>query len=246
MTRVIAIVLLVLALGVGGWLLYSHEPSTRTTQAPDRISPRNRPSSISSDSSNTTKPSPPRTVVASAPTTPATTNGNPREVPAAAAKVTQTTNGTPLGTPSAPTEPGKSDDDLISKWVSPTGRPDDEFDSNKVMHNHLSTEPRDDAWASQAEQQLRNYITAKMGPERLNLVSVHCGSSLCEVDAVGRSPENLSVDMKDWQEYLLLMRQQPWWQEYQFDQPRTMVASTPDNRALFIAFVTRLSQPDAG
>jgi hypothetical protein len=139
-------------------------------------------------------------------------------------------------------KPALTDAEALNKVVSPTGSSEDEFNRVKLMHNRLVTEPRDDTWASQAEAQLQTYLTAAMGPERVSLVSVQCASTVCEIQAATRVPGNVSADLDDWQKIIFTMAEQPWWAEYQFNEPSNRVQDAPDKqRALFIAYITRSS-----
>lgn len=136
----------------------------------------------------------------------------------------------------------KSDTELLNDTVAPTGRPDDAYNHVKVLHQQLASEARDPDWADAAEAQLKNYI-AQMPSERINVVSVQCASTVCEIQAVTQDANNAPADLDDWQDLIFGMVSQPWWAEYQFSQPSNMVKQTPDKRELFVAYMTRLSAP---
>jgi hypothetical protein len=107
------------------------------------------------------------------------------------------------------------------------------------LHKELGAQERDAEWSEAAEAQLRDYFAYMVKDDWVEIISVYCGSELCEIQAATRSPESLAADIEDWQQLVASMPQQPWWASYGFSDPTSSSSVTADNRALFVAFVRR-------
>ncbi len=168
-------------------------------------------------------------------TSPTVTNSEPRAESQKRAASTPTVPDSAAGS-----TPPKSDAEALLAIVAPTGATNDEFDSIKVMHNRLTTEPKDDEWAKSARRQLWDYVGATIGPQRIAYLDIQCASTLCEMQATMQASTDVDQDTLDWQVAIGQMHKQSWWSTYQFDQGTTLVGMTPDKRALFVAFITRI------
>jgi hypothetical protein len=134
--------------------------------------------------------------------------------------------------------------ELLRSWVEGPPPADDDgsqpFRSAPTLHQDLTKQERDPNWSESAEAQIRAYLTYMIKDNWIEIISIQCGSSLCEIQSAVRSPDTAPQDVADWQEIFFSMPQQWWWATYGFDDPTIDMKTTLDNRILFSAFIKRV------
>lgn len=105
-------------------------------------------------------------------------------------------------------------------------------------HSALQGETQDPEWGPAAADALRGYIAAQFG-DRFEIPYVDCRQDLCELQVAGRIGADLPSDVRDIQNAMSRMQQQPWWSTLQFDQESGTVGSSQDGRMLLLWFFSR-------
>jgi hypothetical protein len=147
-------------------------------------------------------------------------------------------------TSSAPTSPSPMEDvdrkpaaELFSMFVDDD--PSQVFLSGTVQyHAALKSEAVDPAWAPDAMNAIRDYLTSRYG-QRFEIASLDCRTDLCELQLAARQKGDLDTDMRDMQQAVALMKQESWWSALAFDQESTAIGGSPDGRALLLWFCSR-------
>jgi hypothetical protein len=99
----------------------------------------------------------------------------------------------------------------------------------------------DPVWSQMAEMQAASSLFGRLGPD-IELIGIHCGSQVCEVEAASTSAENSEIAANRWQENMSTMTKESWWSAYDFSVPNSAIWSAPDGRALIVSYLTRESQ----
>lgn len=107
-----------------------------------------------------------------------------------------------------------------------------------AAHQALLNEQSDPDWSQQAEQQLRDFLSAQLG-NRFEYPLVQCGTDICEIQAASFVDGDSAADLRDFQRADSDMQLQPWWTTLQFDELTFQVQSSKNGRHLIIVFITR-------
>jgi len=127
--------------------------------------------------------------------------------------------------------------ELFSMFVEDD--PSQVFLSSTVQyHAALKSESVDPAWAPDATHAIRDYLASRYG-ERFEIASLDCRTDLCELQLAARKKGDVDTDMRDMQQAVAQMKQEPWWSALAFDQESTAVGGSPDGRALLLWFCSR-------
>lgn len=105
-------------------------------------------------------------------------------------------------------------------------------------HAALQSEPVDPDWAPAAVDAIRGNL-ASHDRDWFEIVQLDCRTDLCELHLAGRLGGNADTDMRDLQQVLFPMKQEPWWTALQSDQDTSAIGMAPDGRALLVWFVSR-------
>lgn len=109
------------------------------------------------------------------------------------------------------------------------------------FHSAFESEPVDPTWANAAQSQLRLYIdgVTENATAWLDVTSVACHQTLCEVQVVGNFPGNVSPgDPMDWQAYASRMEREQWFRD-RYDFPVNAVTRAPDGRYIYLTYFSR-------
>ena len=156
----------------------------------------------------------------------------------------------PSGRKNGPTRPAQessrtANSDSLMKPAAELFRPFVEDDPKKVFlpptvqfHAAVQSEPVDPQWSPLAADALSNYVSSQYG-ERFEMPLVDCRQDLCEIQIAGRIGGDSQADMRDIQQTMSLIKQQPWWTTLQFDQETGVVTMSSDGRVLLLWFFSR-------
>jgi hypothetical protein len=118
---------------------------------------------------------------------------------------------------------------------------------DKVFVNPLATWRRrfvqdtpDPNWSSMAEAQAESYLAETVDPD-VELVSVSCAGTVCEVQAASKSAEDSGKAANEWQSSMSAMSNESWWNSYGFATPNTAIWTAADGRTFFVSYLTRAS-----
>ena len=118
----------------------------------------------------------------------------------------------------------------------------------KQMHKSFSGDPRDDAWASHAEDRLKQYFGEVVGAlaGQFEFLLVECHTNLCEIQTASRFLDQGDKDADYWNKIIYGMKQEAWWAECEFREPAMQMQIAPDGRRiLFVTYLIR-NQPAGG
>lgn len=105
-------------------------------------------------------------------------------------------------------------------------------------HQQFAAETPDADWSVMAQSQAEAYFFDKSS-SNIELISVRCGSSVCEVQAASTTPEDSETAANEWQSNVSAMGAESWWTTYGFSTPNSAIFSAPDGRALIVTYLTR-------
>ncbi len=108
-------------------------------------------------------------------------------------------------------------------------------------HQQFVKDTPDAVWSPMAQSQAESYLASKLGPE-IELISVRCGSTVCEVQGASTSAQGSEKAANDWQANMSAMSGESWWPTFGFAVPNSAIWSAPDGRALFVSYLTRETQ----
>jgi hypothetical protein len=107
-------------------------------------------------------------------------------------------------------------------------------------HQQFAAETPDATWSVMAQSQAEAYLSDKSS-QNIELVSVQCGSTVCEIQAASASAEDSEKAANEWQSNLSAMSAESWWSTYGFATPNSAIFTAPDGRALMVTYLTRLT-----
>jgi hypothetical protein len=105
-------------------------------------------------------------------------------------------------------------------------------------HQQFLQDTRDAYWSSMAQAQVESSLSMSMG-STLELVSVQCASSVCEIQVASNSAQVSEKAASDWQSTLSKMASESWWQSYGFDSQNYAQSIASDGRAIFVSYFNR-------
>lgn len=111
--------------------------------------------------------------------------------------------------------------------------------STVQYHSALRSEPADPDWGPQTAAGLRNFIASQYG-DRFEIPVLECRRDLCELQVAGRIGGDSAADMDELQRMMHLMKQSQLWSSLQLDQETSLLSTSPDGRALWLSFISRL------
>jgi hypothetical protein len=137
----------------------------------------------------------------------------------------------------APAQP-KSAAELFTPFIEDD--PSQVFPPSTVhYHAAFQSETADPDWGPSTAAALRNYLISKFG-DRFEIPLVDCRQDLCELQVAGRPGSGSAADMNDVQQMMLLLKQSALWSQLQLDQETSIIGSSPDGRALWLSFISRM------
>ena len=110
-----------------------------------------------------------------------------------------------------------------------------------TVHYHAAfeSETADPDWGPATAAALRDYLTSKFG-DRFEIAFLECRRDLCELQVAGRLGGSSAADMNDVQQVMLLLKKTALWSQLQLDQETSIIGSSPDGRALWLSFISRM------
>jgi hypothetical protein len=105
-------------------------------------------------------------------------------------------------------------------------------------HQQFLHDARDSNWSSMAQAQIESSLHISMG-STIELVSVRCASSICEIQAASNSAQVNEKAASEWQATLSKIASESWWQSYGFDSQNYAQSIASDGRAVFISYFNR-------
>jgi len=222
--------------------LWMRQSPTRLTIPPSAIEPSTRAASAGSSADGVS-----RTLTVRAASTIRSTNvggtANAAPLPSVANSARPPVGQPPSAPAASPPAAHDADTDLkpaselFSMFVDDD--PSQVFLSSTVQyHAALKSEAIDPVWAPDAANAIRSYLDSRYG-ERFEIASLDCRTDLCELQLAARHKGDLGTDMRDMQQAVAQMKQEPWWSALAFDQENIAVGGSPDGRALLLWFCSR-------
>jgi hypothetical protein len=105
-------------------------------------------------------------------------------------------------------------------------------------HQRFLHDTRDSNWSSMAQAQVESSLYVSMS-STIELVSVQCASSVCEIQAASNSAQVSEKAASEWQSTLSKMAGESWWQSYGFDSQNYAQSIASDGRVVFVAYFNR-------
>ena len=117
------------------------------------------------------------------------------------------------------------------------------FHPTAELHVRLAAEGRDTAWADSAEEDIRTSVDGYLDQHgldrhRIELPEVHCGTTLCEIQAVGNAGD-LNGSPSDWQSVAVELLQGSFGQDFSGKDLVTAVFTLPSGQIGYVTFLTR-------
>ena len=79
------------------------------------------------------------------------------------------------------------------------------------LHMQLSTQRKDENWALEMEQAMRQFLSQSIVSNEFEVLTVECRTTLCEILAFG----NLPSSGERWNAVMADMAKQAWWSSFQ-------------------------------
>jgi hypothetical protein len=136
-----------------------------------------------------------------------------------------------------------SSKDLLAEFLE-HGQIPGEISRIHELHAAFDAEPVDSSWANAAQAQLRLYIdgATENATAWLDVSSVACHQTLCEVQVVGNFPGQINPgDPMDWMAYAHRMESEQWFRD-RYDFPINAVTRAPDGRVIYLTYFSRRPQ----
>jgi hypothetical protein len=105
-------------------------------------------------------------------------------------------------------------------------------------HQQFLHDTPDPYWSSMAQAQVESSLYASMS-STIELVSVQCASSVCEIQVASNSAQVSERAASEWQSTLSKMASESWWQSYGFDSQNYAQSIASDGRAVFVSYFNR-------
>lgn len=109
-------------------------------------------------------------------------------------------------------------------------------------HQQFLHDTRDPNWSSMAQAQVESSFYVSMS-STIEIVSVQCASSVCEIQAASNSAQVSDTAASEWQSTLSKMARESWWQSYGFDSQNYAQSIASDGRAVFVSYFNRAAAP---
>ena len=111
-----------------------------------------------------------------------------------------------------------------------------------AWHEQYLGEKKTGVWATMALGQIQEYLSSSL-PREIEIVSVGCGDTVCEVQAASTSPETRQSAANSWEDLVGQSRQKSWWIADGFGDANAAILSTSDGRAALVAYF--IKAPDS-
>jgi hypothetical protein len=108
------------------------------------------------------------------------------------------------------------------------------------IHKVFASEAVDPVWGSQVESELQATMTKPDVSAKVELVSIECHTSICQILGVSPSADGSSQSVDKFQNQIFGMKSQSWWQAYNLTEVTTIVSVGDDGRAVLVGYVTKL------
>jgi hypothetical protein len=105
-------------------------------------------------------------------------------------------------------------------------------------HQQFLHDARASNWSSMAQAQIESSLHISMG-STIELVSVRCAGSVCEIQAASNSVQVNEKAASEWQATLSKIASESWWQSYGFDSQNYAQSIASDGRAVFVSYFNR-------
>lgn len=108
----------------------------------------------------------------------------------------------------------------------------------RAYHQKLESERRDEAWSYYIEQQIKSFLGPKAATAGIDIFSVVCRTTICEIQSLGHDSDDVSWA---WSTIMQDMKQQSWWSEFGIN----ITASIPrDGKKVIITYINRKKPND--
>ena len=112
-------------------------------------------------------------------------------------------------------------------------------ESMEQLADKMKTEARDDAWASNMENELRDYLARRPVPDALGSTSVDCRTTVCRILSVVSDEVLAAAPMTDLQAALAALRDESLGRELVVPSFAMMVDPKQPGRLIEVAFLRR-------
>ncbi len=109
-----------------------------------------------------------------------------------------------------------------------------------AWHKRAADDANDPNWSPMAQAQAESYLSETVSSD-IELVSVKCTGSVCEIQAASTTAENSEKAANEWQASISAMSNESWWSTYGFAAPNSAIWAAPDGRALLVSYLTRVA-----
>ena len=116
----------------------------------------------------------------------------------------------------------------------------------QTIHKAFASEAVDPVWASQVESELQATMTKPDVSAKVELVSIECHTSICQILGVSPSADDSPQSVEEFQNQIFGMKSQSWWQAYNLTEVTTIVSVGDDGRAVLAGYVTKWPLPKQG
>jgi hypothetical protein len=96
----------------------------------------------------------------------------------------------------------------------------------------------DPNWSPMAQAQAESYLADAMSSD-IELISVKCNRTVCEIQAASTSAQNSEKAANEWQAGISAMSAESWWTGFGFATPNSAIWSSSDGRAILVSYLTR-------
>jgi hypothetical protein len=113
----------------------------------------------------------------------------------------------------------------------------------QTIHKAFASQAMDPVWASQVESELQATMTKPDVSTKVELVSIECHTSICQILGVSPSADGSPQSAEEFQKEIFGMKSQSWWQAYNLTEVTTIVSIGDDGRAVLVGYVMKTPMP---
>ncbi|BCT93198.1 hypothetical protein LYSHEL_22210 [Lysobacter helvus] len=130
---------------------------------------------------------------------------------------------------------------VIADYLDPTAANGIPIPTTMGRENHVAfmAEKRDAEWADFVEGHLRDYLSRQQDARLVVTVRMECRSTMCEVLAVSRTPQETPDAVERWQDVIWRMHEEPWYRSAKIGEPAVEFGSSGDDRVAILTYLIR-------
>jgi hypothetical protein len=108
----------------------------------------------------------------------------------------------------------------------------------QMLHDQFTNEVTDPSWSANVQPQVEGHLKTEDMMKLVDLVSLGCRKTLCEIRAASPSIEMNAQSEREFQIRVANMSKEQWWSAYGFRDPALRIGFGPDGRVVMVAYLS--------